>query len=53
MSLAKWQNITQPSGSKFDFLLWRFLFWCHADEMHVCITGAIVLVFSDLGRTEM
>ena len=41
MGLAKWQNITQPSGSKFDFLLWEFLFGCLVDKMHAFKTVGI------------
>ena len=50
MGLAKWQNITQPSGSKFDFLLWEFLFGCLVDEMHAFITGDIFFSFFDFCR---
>ena len=50
MGLAKWQNITQPSGSKFDFLLWEFLFGCHVENMHAFIKGDIFLGFFYFGR---
>ena len=50
MGLAKMAKY-QPGGSKFDFLLWEFLFGCLVDKMHAFETGGIFFSFFDFCRT--
>ena len=51
MALAKWQNVTQPSDSKFDFLLSEFLLGYYCDNMQNVQQGVFVLGFFYSNRT--